>query len=146
MTRVRALPKIEKQTFRAAEIVNNLFNFSRMNGTRFEPLDLNTLIRDVLSLLEHQLRSANRGAARASRGGPGARQQQRLQQVFVNLILNARDAMPRRPDENSDPASDGNILTDIRDTGQGIDRRHHAHLRSVLHHQGWAGAPGSAWP
>ncbi len=49
------LEKIEKQTFRAAEIVNGLLNFSRLNGSEFKELDINQLIDESLALLNHQL-------------------------------------------------------------------------------------------
>ena len=51
------LEKIEKQTFRAAEIVNGLLNFSRLNSSEFKELDINQLIDDSLALLSHQLRA-----------------------------------------------------------------------------------------
>ena len=52
------LEKIEQQTFRAAKIVNGLLNLSRSGGSKTdeaEPVDLNAIIGDVLSLLEPQL-------------------------------------------------------------------------------------------
>jgi PAS domain S-box-containing protein len=56
--RTKLLEKIEKQTFRAARIVNGLLTLSRPNApdaTERAPVDLNSIIGDVLSLLEHQL-------------------------------------------------------------------------------------------
>ena len=56
--RTKVLEKIEKQTFRAARIVNGLLTLSRPNAAEASeraPVDLNTVIGDVLSLLEHQL-------------------------------------------------------------------------------------------
>ena len=49
------LEKIERQTFRAAKIVNGLLNLSRQ-GKESEPgrVDLNAVITDVFALLEHQ--------------------------------------------------------------------------------------------
>ncbi len=49
------LDKIAKQTFRASEIVNSLLNFSRTSTTAFGDVDLNKVIRETLSLLEHQM-------------------------------------------------------------------------------------------
>ena len=54
--RKQILQKIEKQTFRAAEIVSGLLNFSRLNSSEFKDLDINQLIEDSLALLNHQLR------------------------------------------------------------------------------------------
>ena len=52
------LEKITKQTFRASEIVNSLLNFSRTSGTEFTDVDLNRVIKDTLTLLEHQFKTA----------------------------------------------------------------------------------------
>ena len=50
------LDKIAKQTFRASEIVNSLLNFSRTSTTEFGEVDLNRVIQETLSLLEHSCR------------------------------------------------------------------------------------------
>ena len=52
------LEKIARQTFRASEIVNSLLNFSRTSPTEFAPLDLNKIVRETLTLVEHQLTTA----------------------------------------------------------------------------------------
>ena len=49
------LDKIAKQTFRASEIVNSLLNFSRTSTTSFGDVELNRVIQETLSLLEHQI-------------------------------------------------------------------------------------------
>src|SRR5438067_13031263 len=88
------LEKITRQTFRASEIVNNLLNFSRTSGTEFAQIDINKIITDTLALLEHQFKTAKiqvrsdfTSGISAIQGNPG-----RLQQVFLNLFLNAKDA------------------------------------------------------
>jgi two-component system NtrC family sensor kinase len=117
------LEKIEKQTFRAAGIVNGLLNFARMNGTEYQDLDVNRLLQDSLSLLEHQF---TRGGIRISRsldstipsvfGSSG-----KLQQVFVNLFLNARDAMPAGGELRVHTSmNESMVIVDIEDTGVGI--------------------------
>ena len=90
------LEKITRQTFRASEIVNNLLNFSRTSGTEFADVDINKVITDTLALLEHQFKTAKiqvqselTPESCPIQGNPG-----RLQQVFLNLFLNAKDAMP----------------------------------------------------
>lgn len=117
------LEKIEKQTFRAAEIVNGLLNFSRLNGSEFKHLDINRLIDDSLALLNHQLLSARiRVDSRYDEtlppvyGNAG-----KLQQVFINLFLNARDAMPSGGDLSvQTKMNDSMVIVDITDTGVGI--------------------------
>jgi PAS domain S-box-containing protein len=92
------LDKITQQTFRASEIVNGLLNFSRMGSSEFSLVELNAVVRDTALLLEHQLRSANvevvtslDEALPAISGNRG-----KLQQVLVNFILNAKDALHGR--------------------------------------------------
>ncbi len=117
------LEKIEKQTFRAAEIVNGLLNFSRMNGSEFKDIDINKLIEDSLALLNHQLRanhiavdSSYAGALPQVYGNAG-----KLQQVFINLFLNARDAMPSGGSLTICTAmNETMVIVDISDTGTGI--------------------------
>src|SRR4051794_31767210 len=56
--KTRLLEKIERQTFRAAKIVNGLLNLSRQNvpvGIDRSAVDVNAVMNDVLGLLEHQL-------------------------------------------------------------------------------------------
>jgi PAS domain S-box-containing protein len=90
------LDKITQQSFRAAEIANGLLNFSRTSTTEFRDTNLNQVIRDTLSLLEHQFKTAQilldlelAEELPPIHGNPG-----KLQQVFLNLLLNAKDAMP----------------------------------------------------
>jgi len=121
------LEKIEKQTFRAAEIVNGLLNFARMNGSEFTDLDLNLLIRDSLSLLEHQFRQNHVDVVYSPDqtiptvyGNAG-----KLQQVFVNLFLNARDAMPSGGTLQVETSmNDTMVIVDIQDSGVGISPEH----------------------
>lgn len=91
------LQKIRRQTDRATGIVNNLLNFSRTGGaTDFAEVNLARVLDDTLQLLEPQLRQNHveierEYAADLPRvyGNAG-----KLQQVFTNLLLNARDAIP----------------------------------------------------
>jgi PAS domain S-box-containing protein len=119
------LDKIEKQTFRAAKIINNLLNFSRSGSAELERLDVNRLVLDVLSLLEHQLvKSRIKVRKELSPDLPLVRgNENRLQQVFFNLILNARDAMPRGGWLTlATHADDDTIVAEVKDTGTGISR------------------------
>ncbi|MGC2300675.1 MAG: histidine kinase dimerization/phospho-acceptor domain-containing protein, partial [Acidobacteriaceae bacterium] len=52
------LDKITQQTFRASEIVNGLLNFSRTSGAEYRETDVNVIIRDTLTLLEHQFKTS----------------------------------------------------------------------------------------
>lgn len=92
------LDKIIQQTFRASEIASGLLNFSRMGTTDMSRTDLNSIVRDTALLLEHQMRS---GAVTlitdlAEDTPPIAGNRGKLQQVLVNLILNAKDALQEK--------------------------------------------------
>jgi len=120
------LEKIEKQTFRAAKIVNNLLNFSRSSKAEFENLDTNKVLLDVLSLLEHQLERGRIKVRKELNDLPLVRgNENRLQQVFFNLILNARDAMPKGGWLTlATRAEDDAVVVEVRDTGHGIKPEH----------------------
>jgi len=92
------LEKITQQTFRASEIVNGLLNFSRMGSVDFGRVDVNLMVRDTVLLLEHQMRSAGVAVvAELSNDLPEvAGNRGKLQQVLVNLVLNAKDALQEK--------------------------------------------------
>ena len=120
------LEKITRQTFRASEIVNNLLNFSRTSGTEFGDVDINKVINDTLALLEHQFRTAKiqvqsdltQGIS-AIQGNPG-----RLQQVFLNLFLNAKDAMVGGGQLKVATSNGEMVSVRVTDTGSGIAPEH----------------------
>ena len=120
------LEKITRQTFRASEIVNNLLNFSRTSGSEIGDVDVNKVIADTLALLEHQFKVArvevqNELAPKlpAIKGNPG-----RLQQVFLNLFLNAKDAMPGGGTLRVATLNGESVSVCVSDTGSGIAPEH----------------------
>lgn len=120
------LEKITRQTFRASEIVNNLLNFSRTTGTEFADVDVNKVILDTLALLEHQFKTAKVQVHSDLMPGISAIQGHagRLQQVFLNLFLNAKDAMPGGG-TLSVATSNGEVVSiRVSDTGSGIAPEH----------------------
>src|SRR4051812_18430960 len=124
--KTRLLEKIERQTFRAAKIVNGLLNLSRPAQTAVSeraPVDVNVVIGEVLALLEHQFAQHNIKVRRelCDEQLTMLGMEHKLQQVFLNLFLNARDAMPKggwlsiitRQEE-------GRVVAEVSDTGSGI--------------------------
>ena len=89
------LEKITQQTFRASEIVNGLLNFARMGSVDFARVDVNAMLRDTALLLEHQLRSGRVVVEMNLAVGlpPINGNLGKLQQVAVNLVMNAKDAL-----------------------------------------------------
>ena len=120
------MEKITRQTFRASEIVNNLLNFSRTSGTEFAEVDVNRIILDTMALLEHQFKTA-KIRVQDELGGhvpPISGNAGRLQQVFLNLFLNARDAMPEGGTLRVASSNGDGVSVLVSDTGTGIAQEH----------------------
>src|SRR5437868_477311 len=121
------LEKITRQTFRASEIVNNLLNFSRTSAIEFSAIDLNKIITETLTLLEHQLKTSQIKVETELypglpliHGNSG-----KLQQVFLNLFLNAKDAMAGKGGTlHISTANGDSVQVNISDSGAGIAPEH----------------------
>ncbi|MCY7347945.1 MAG: PAS domain S-box protein [Pyrinomonadaceae bacterium] len=120
------LRKVQKQTDRASNIVGNLLNFSRTgNASEFTEISINKLLDDTLQLLEPQLRKSqveivkNYSNAEPQIFGNGGK----LQQVFTNLIINARDAMfgSGQITLTTSIENETEIVIEVADTGSGIE-------------------------
>lgn len=127
----RLLEKIAKQTFRASEIVNSLLNFSRTSTTDYVEVDVNKLVRETYSLIEHQLQKSQiittldvSSDLLLVKGNGG-----KLQQVLLNLFLNARDAMPAGGTLRIRAwGQEGMAHVDVTDTGCGIEPQYLARI------------------
>ena len=120
------LEKITQQSFRASEIANGLLNFSRTSTTEFRETNLNQVVRDTLSLLEHQFKQAQilldielADSLPAIHGNPG-----KLQQVFLNLLLNAKESMPGGGRLRIATLANGHVEAIVADSGSGIAPEH----------------------
>ena len=123
------LRKVERQTFRAARIVNNLLDFARKRGGERAPLDLGPLVEESLDLLAE--RRARKGIALELRL-PAERLEVvaddgEIQQVLTNLALNAIDAMSEERDRPAGGtltvearAEGGRARIAVSDTGRGM--------------------------
>lgn len=116
------------QAERASDIVKGLLDFSRSERPEFEPVAVSKIVDDTLKLVRNQLMLSG---IQVEKEVPAATplisgDRKSLQQVFLNLFINAIQAMP-----------DGGNLTirvypedgrwlhiDVGDTGQGIDPKH----------------------
>ena len=119
------IEKIVKQTFRASEIVNNLLNFSRTGVAEAASVDVNRVVEETLSLVAHPLKTAQIQVVKELGDSlpPVHGSANKLQQVFLNLFLNARDAMPGGGMlEVRTGAHNGSVEIEIADTGGGIPR------------------------
>ena len=132
--RTRLLEKIERQTFRAAKIVNGLLTLARPaaagSGDR-TAVDINVVVSDVLGLLEHQFALHRVKVRRELSGTPVllVGMEHKLQQVFLNLFLNAKDAMPRGGWLSIATRLDGDrAVVEVADTGSGIPSEYIARI------------------
>jgi PAS domain S-box-containing protein len=120
------LEKIERQTFRAARIVNGLLHLSRSGAgdpSERAVVDLNGVVNDVLALVEHQFEKSSVKVRRELSAEPMhvSGFEFKLQQVFLNLFLNARDAMPSGGWLTIGTRVDGDeVVAEVFDTGAGI--------------------------
>ena len=123
--RTPLLEKIERQTFRAAKIVNGLLNLARPAQADVVPVDVNAVVNDVISLLEHQFKGGS-VQVRKDLASPAPVMlgiEHKLQQVFLNLFLNARDAMPRGGWLSiSTRVEEDQVVVEVGDTGAGIPK------------------------
>jgi two-component system, NtrC family, sensor kinase len=121
--RQKTIERIVKQTFRASEIVNNLLNFSRTGAAEFIEVDLNEVLEETLTLVQHPFKTAQVSVIKNYKEQlpPVLGSTTRLQQVFLNLFMNARDAMPGGGMlEVRTGAQNGSVEVEVTDTGSGI--------------------------
>lgn len=124
---------IDDMVDRLVAISTHLRNFARRPGERTEPVVLNEAISSALAIVEPKLRAAGCHVNWTAPDGPvwvlGG--QVRLQQVFVNLLSNAVDAMTDVPDpviKMSLVHDSGKVRVDVRDHGAGMTEANIARL------------------
>ncbi|MEN6311384.1 MAG: ATP-binding protein [Acidobacteriota bacterium] len=121
------LEKIEAQTDRVGRIVKNLLAFARNpSDTSFHKVNIKESIEEILSLIDYKLKNMNiRLELDLAPIPPVQAQGERLQQVFINIILNALDAMPQGGTLGIRLAEAGDqAVIRISDTGTGIKSEH----------------------
>jgi len=118
------LQDIIAQVERANDIVRNLLDFSRTQESSFSELDVAEVIQSTLKLIRNQIKlSGIKLDIQISSDLPGIKGNMRsLQQIFLNLLINAHHAMPDGGSIHikaySDPVDF--VRIDIVDTGPGI--------------------------
>ena len=118
------LKVINKHAHRVAKLAQGLLSFARQPSWELQPLSLNQLIDETLLLAEKQL--AKEGIKLEKRLHPDLPKvfgsANHLEQVILNLVNNAREAMPKggRLIIGSRLGQDGQVQFLISDTGKGI--------------------------
>ncbi len=91
----KGLREIHRAAQRASGLVRQILTFSRKTEARFSPVDLNQLIRDLITLIGETFpRTVTAQLGLHDRLPPLLADQNQLQQIVLNLCVNARDAMP----------------------------------------------------
>jgi len=123
-----ALERIVRDSTRAGAVVHRIRNLSKKAAHRDDPLEVNVAIQEVVELTQGEARK-NAVAVRTEfmDGLPIVRGDRvGLQQVVLNLILNAIEAMADAPDGRRDlliatsRTESGDVLIAVRDTGPGL--------------------------
>ena len=122
------LARIVQEADRCKEIVRSLLEFARQTEPRMEPVDINRAITEGLFFLEHQALFHNirilknlDPALPPALGNPG-----QLKQVFMNILINAAEAMHGSGDLTitTHPAPERkSIVIEFADTGEGIPEK-----------------------
>ena len=128
---------IHRAGIRAAKVVGGLLDFAREQQYTFIPLDINKLVEQALELVTYQLNVAHVTAvANLGRGLPRvAGSSEHLKSVWINLLINARDAMHEAHvaepvvtiTTELTPAADY-IQVSVQDNGPGIPPAKAAHI------------------
>jgi len=120
----RKITAIERNIDRASRIARELLHFSREKETALEPTSINRVLTSALHLLQHQQLSSiihlKVQEVPEVMGIPW-----KLEEVFVNLLMNSLDACGEGDRIEVTTSSDGNrVVVVIADTGHGIDQKH----------------------
>ena len=119
------LEEVIRQTERCRDIVKGLLEFSRQSKGATEPIDLNRVLQDTLSLVGKQALFFNINVVCRFEPQlpPVIADRSQFQQVFINILMNAVQAMDERGTitiETRRNAAENAVEAAISDTGQGI--------------------------
>ena len=116
--------RIDDLIDRMGAITRQLKSYARKGGDAFEPVDMRDVVSSALTLMEPQLRQDKVRLSQIVPDGPVmvTADRLRLEQVVINLVRNALDAMSGRDDRELDILlSEGDeVVLAVRDTGHGL--------------------------
>jgi C4-dicarboxylate-specific signal transduction histidine kinase len=126
-----ALNDIVDNGHRASEVIGSIRAMFKKDGRERMLADPNQLIRDVLAMVDADLRAQRVSVSTELREGlpQVLADRVQIQQVFLNLILNAAEAMGSAADDarlikiSSDIQGTSGILVTVEDSGPGIDTK-----------------------
>jgi two-component system, NtrC family, sensor kinase len=119
--RYAILKKMERQTFRAAHLVNNLLEFARPRARATVRTDLQSVLANAAESVETSFGGRKLTIAPADGPVEVLADPRELEQVFVNLLTNARDASPEQGLITGEIVrQDGTVRVTISDRGAGV--------------------------
>jgi PAS domain S-box-containing protein len=126
-----AISAVVNQGMRASEIIDRIRSLLRKSPPQMTLLDINKLIREVLALINHEVQrnGVSLHADLADDPAAIAGDRVRLQQVVLNLLMNAVESICAAPGRSRQVSvtsrnGAGEMLIAIRDSGVGIDPKH----------------------
>jgi nitrogen-specific signal transduction histidine kinase/CheY-like chemotaxis protein len=115
----KSLREIHRAAERASGLVRQILTFSRKAEIRYAPVDLNQLVRDLIALMSETFpRTVSFQLVLADKLPPLLADQTQLQQIVLNLCVNARDAMPQ--------GGSITVTTSVRSGAELVSRYHSA--------------------
>jgi len=131
--KAKALRLIVEQTRRASKILTDLMGFARPAMPKSEPTNVNFVIHHVLSMVENQLKLKNIECKREfAQGLPKIlADKHQLEQVFLNIVLNAEHAMEEGGTLTVTTAlssAKDKVIIKFADTGKGIPKESLPHI------------------
>ncbi len=124
--KIDMIEDVINETERSQKIVKNLLDFARQSESHIKSLHLDEIVHDSVRLVANQVKfSKVKLDVRCEDNLPKIHgDEQMLKQVFVNLILNAVDALPPggevQVEVHKDKQQPGYIAVTVRDNGPGI--------------------------
>lgn len=120
--------RIEKSVLRADNIIKGLLSFSREISLKMEEMDIGLVIDETLSFIDHQIRLKNIQVIRKYYSGLPKiiMDSNQIKQVFINLFMNAIEAMQERgilgirAELVNDETDQAHVRIVVSDTGEGI--------------------------
>ena len=141
----RRVVEIQKAAERAANLTRQLLAFSRKQVLETKILDLNDVVTELGAMLHRLIGEDVHLATRVAPGlGRVRADRGQIEQVIVNLVVNARDAMPRGGDliietanvafdeahsrQHADVRPGDYVMLAVTDTGSGMDAKTQSHI------------------